>query len=571
MHKLSYFSKPNNHTLKDNETLSKLWLQIGSLRYQVFANELHQYPETESKYLDDPGEHFLTLSLNDEFVGYVSINTPHQGNFRMQSYFSDDTINDLLKGVDDYSSIHEFRGLTISQQFRNRGFAKLLMMGALKYAHQNGARHIIAMGHSEVLPLYREIGMTVFDNHSITVGELVFCPMIASVSKLLDLAGDNLNQIELIDIVETDDACYHGGASWDASGFDFTRRKELIVADVLDSPFPPSPEVMQVIAENLVSSCHESPPTQCAPLIDKIAQVRNISPDEILVSSGSSSLMFSLLPRLLNDESSVLILSPMYGEYLHILNHLINCHITHFPLYPEDGFTIDLAQFVELARQHDAVIVVNPNSPTGVYCDNLHQAISDILSTNKGQSSCRLIWVDETYIEYVNDAVSLESLASLHKELVVCKSMSKCYALSGLRVAYAVTSQAPTLRRFIPPWAVSLPAQLGAIAALSNPDYYDQQYALVHENRAILNDALIKLGFTTFPSVANYILTKLPPSVAHSSNHFIALCRERDVFIRDAENMGVTLDSRYVRFAVKSRVENDKVINCLAELLDDNN
>ena len=173
-------------------------------------------------------------------------------------------------------------------------------------------------GHSEVLPLYREIGMTVFDNHSITVGELVFCPMIASVSKLLELAGDNLNQIELIDIVETDDACYHGGASWDTSGFDFNRRKELIVADVLDSPFPPSPEVMQVIAENLVSSCHESPPTQCAPLIDKIAQVRNISPDEILVSSGSSSLMFSLLPRLLNDESSVLILSPMYGEYLHL-------------------------------------------------------------------------------------------------------------------------------------------------------------------------------------------------------------------------------------------------------------
>ena len=105
MHKLSYFSKPNNHTLKDNETLSKLWLQIGSLRYQVFANELHQYPETESKYLDDPGEHFLALSLNDEFVGYVSINTPHQGNFRMQSYFSDDTINDLLKGV-DLSLIH---------------------------------------------------------------------------------------------------------------------------------------------------------------------------------------------------------------------------------------------------------------------------------------------------------------------------------------------------------------------------------------------------------------------------------------------------------------------------------
>ena len=52
----------------------------------------------------------------------------------------------------------------------------------------------------------------------------------------------------------------------------------------------------------------------------------------------------------------------MYGEYLHILTHLIRCHVTHFPLYPENGFVIDLTEFVNLARTHDAVIIVNPNS-----------------------------------------------------------------------------------------------------------------------------------------------------------------------------------------------------------------
>ena len=123
------------------------------------------------------------------------------------------------------------------------------------------------------------------------------------------------------------------------------------------------------------------------------------------------------------------------------------------------------------------------------------------------------------------------------------------------------------LRRFIPPWAVSLPAQLGAIAALSNPNYYLNQYMIVHENRNIFNEDLRKLGFTTYPSVANYILTQLPDSVTHSSNQFIALCREQDVFIRDAENMGVTLDSRYVRFAVRSRDENLRIIACLEKLL----
>ena len=61
-------------------------------------------------------------------------------------------------------------------------------------------------------------------------------------------------------------------------------------------------------------------------------------------------------------------------------------------------------------------------------------------------------------------------------------------------------------------------------------------------------------------------LTQLD-SVTHSSNQFIALCREQDVFIRDAENMGVTLNSRYVRFAVRSQDENLRIIACLEKLL----
>ena len=58
--------------------------------------------------------------------------------------------------------------------------------------------------------------------------------------------------------------------------------------------------------------------------------------------------------------------------------------------------------------------------------------------------------------------------------------MSKCYALSGLRVAYAVSQQMKKLKKFIPPWAVSLPGQLAAVAALRNEDYYSKQYDLIH-------------------------------------------------------------------------------------------
>lgn len=567
MQTLSYFSRPDADGLSGSAELDNIWNQLKKLRYDVFAKELQQYPENNQESLDDPGEHFLVLLEQETLIGYVSVNSPESEGFRITKYFGDEILDAVKSNFASKSVIYEVRGLTVNNEYRSRGVARLLMLGALKFIQSNGADAIIAMGHTSVLPMYEEIGMTILNNFQASAGDIVFYPMSASVSHLCELVETELSNIELTSVDYQDDACYHGGASWNESGFDFKRRNELIVADVLDSPFPPCPEVMEVISENLISSCHESPPTQCEPLIDKIAEVRQISKENVLVSSGSSSLMFSLLPQMINEESSVLVLSPMYGEYLHILTHLIRCHVTHFPLYPENGFVIDLTEFVNLARTHDAVIIVNPNSPTGVYNANLNSAVGDILDQENGESNCKMIWVDETYIEYVDDAVSLEKLTSRYDELIICKSMSKCYALSGLRVAYAVTANALRLRRFIPPWAVSLPAQLGAIAALSNPNYYLNQYMIVHENRNIFNEDLRKLGFTTYPSVANYILTQLPDSVTHSSNQFIALCREQDVFIRDAENMGVTLDSRYVRFAVRSRDENLRIISCLEKLL----
>ena len=568
MTKLSYFSRPTSEELDQFSNLADIWHQIASLRYAVFVDELHQYPENDSGKLDDPGEHFLVVMKGEILAGYISINTPNESGFRLAKYFGHEIVDEVTQEHSG-SLIYEIRGLTVHTDYRGHGIARLLMLGALKFSVLNGADEIIAMGHKSVLPMYEDIGMRVISQFHQTAGDVVFYPMVASVSMLEANVEDELQELDLENIGVADDACYHGGASWEASGFDFARRAELVVADVLDSPFPPCPEVMKVISDNLVSACHESPPTHSEPLIRKIAEVREIPDRSILVSSGSSSLMFSLLPRLLDNQSRVLVLSPMYGEYLHILTHLINCHVTHFPLYSEDKFVINTEDFVRLARQHDAVIMVNPNSPTGIYHHDLANVINLILSGEKSQSECKMIWVDETYIDYVAEAKSLENLSQIHDELIVCKSMSKCYALSGLRVAYAVTNKARDLRRFIPPWAVSLPAQLGAIAALDNPDYYREQYLQVHKNRAKLNQELIDLGFITYPSVANYILTELPKSVTYTSQQFIMLCREYDIFIRDAENMGITLDSRYVRFAVRSRAENQRVTDCLRKVLSD--
>eukprot|EP00979_Chaetoceros_neogracilis_P017662 scaffold10261_cov269-Chaetoceros_neogracile.AAC.4 len=560
MQRLVQFGRLNQTLHGTDGPLASIWGDISTLRHEVYSIELNQYEVKLSGQLEDPGQYFIALLSGDSLLGYVSINAPERAEgFRLAKYYSEEVMNELLHfSTFVESKTFEIRALTIKDQFRGKGHAFSLMQAALHFSIAEGATDLIAMGHTSVLEMYKKLGMKVLEQHHVTQIE-------AQVgAQALACSGALTNVIEIKDHINEDDACYHGGASWGASGFNFNLRKKLVVADVLDSPFPPCPEVIEVISCNIESCCQESPPTQCEELIEKISHVRRVPSEHVLVSSGSSSLMFSLLPKLIHEHSSVLILSPMYGEYLHILSHVIGCNVTQFPLYPEDDFEIDRAGLIAESRKHDAVIFVNPNSPTGVYSHEMRGIVQEIV---EGGSQCKTIWIDETHIEYLHDSDSLEGLTGQIEELIICKSMSKCYALSGLRVAYVVTSKASFLRHFIPPWAVSLPAQLAAITALDQPEYYAKQYEMIHRNRTHLSQSLVALGFKIYPGVANCILTELPTKIAVSSGAFVQSCRERGVYVRDAENMGLNMDSKFVRFAVRMEDENKQIVSCIEHLM----
>tara|TARA_B100000459_G_scaffold147535_1_gene118351 strand:+ start:1585 stop:3276 length:1692 start_codon:yes stop_codon:yes gene_type:complete len=555
-----YFDYP----LPDNPDIRNIWEQISTLRHEVYASELQQYQTNAEQQLEDPGHHFIVCLDGKNIAGYISLNPPEKQPFRLNSYFSQAALDETVYALcgERLHSTYEVRALTVSREYRGHQISTQLMAEALKFVLLNQGTDIIAMGHANVAELYKKIGMEVFEEHGVQYGETYYYPMYLDPQRARKKHADKVLEIE-----EEDDVCYHGGKSWDTSKFDFKIRDTLVVADVLDSPFPPCPEALHVLREQLERCCQESPPTQCEELIETIANTRDIHSKHVAVSSGSSSLMFSFLPQLLTPQSKVLVLSPMYGEYSHILTHVIGCEMTNFVLHRDNGFVINADELVDQARQHDAVLLVNPNSPTGVYCDTLGDIVHRIQDESQSSTRCRMIWVDETYIDYIPEALSLESHVADIPSLIVCKSMSKCYALSGLRVAYAVSQKMTELRRFIPPWAVSLPGQLAAVAALKNPTYYNEQYAIIHQERMILSEKLREQNFSVLPGVANFILTFLPEDTSHTSSSFIEACKEKGVFIRDAQNMGVTLGDNSVRFAIRSSEENLRIVECVKEVL----
>ena len=164
-------------------------------------------------------------------------------------------------------------------------------------------------------------------------------------------------------------ACYHGGSFWEALGNRFDRlsgRDEIVVADVLDAWFPPAPGVVDFVREHAELALRTSPPTQCEGLVHSISEARGLDPTGILPGAGSSNLMFLALREWLSPSSRVLILDPCYGEYAHIFQHVIGCHVDAVVLSREDGFVIDLDDLaLRSARGYDLIVLVNPSNPVG--------------------------------------------------------------------------------------------------------------------------------------------------------------------------------------------------------------
>jgi histidinol-phosphate/aromatic aminotransferase/cobyric acid decarboxylase-like protein len=164
----------------------------------------------------------------------------------------------------------------------------------------------------------------------------------------------------------------------------------------------------------------------------------------------------------------------------------------------------------------------------------------------------------------------MENLAANSRNVMVCKSMSKVYALSGARAAYlcAAPEQVAELRSLTPPWAVSLPAQIAAVKALQEPAYYAGRYAQTHLLRLRLEQELALFpGWEIIPGTANFALCHLPENGPDAAT-VVRKCRSRGLFLRDAGIMGHHLGNHALRIAVKDQPTGQRMMAILAETME---
>lgn len=547
---------------------------IYRIRHQVYATEIAQHQERSSGELKDSLDEvnvYIVARIGGIVVGFISITPPDSERFSIDKYLSrNDVPCDFDKGL------YEVRLLTVVKSHRSSIVSALLMYAALRWIEMQGGTRILAIGRKEIVGLYGKIGMKILGK-TIQSGAVTYELMsetIEGIHKVLKRYTSILRNMErkvdwAMDMPFYSPApCYHGGAFFEAIGEEFkdlSKNEMIINADVLDAWFPPSPRVQEILQAYLPWIMRTSPPTQCEGLVNVIARTRNIAPDCILPGAGSSDLIFLAFRHWLNSQSKALILNPMYGEYAHVLEHIIHCRVDRLSLPRDKGYALDANTLRKKVNEgYDIIVLVNPNNPTGHVLQQ--KELQEVLQLVPEST---LIWIDETYLEYAGQGHSLERFATQSRNVVVGKSLSKVYALSGLRAAYACANKKiiEDLRAITPPWAVSLPAQIAAVYALQDREYYSQRYLETARLRQELVGQLQGLGIAEIVSgVGNYILFHLPES-GPDTKTLVRQCRSRGLYIRDVSSMGENLSNHAVRIAVKDSCTNDKMIKVIGDVL----
>jgi adenosylcobyric acid synthase len=348
----------------------------------------------------------------------------------------------------------------------------------------------------------------------------------------------------------------HGGFIRELAEKSGCRPEELLDFSANINPLGPPDSLRSVVAAHLTDVIHYPDPS-CRMLREAIAARFGVSPDQVVPGNGSTELIYAL-PKALGVRRAV-IPTPSYIDYA-VAAERAGAAVKTILLDAGNDFAIDWCALEEELRGDEMVVIGQPSNPSGILCDA--PALLDLADRHPAT----FFVVDEAFADFVEGYAGLAFLG--RPNLIVLRSMTKFYAIPGIRLGYAIadTTMAGRLAGQLPPWSVGSLAQAVGAAVLGEEDYARRTRAEVVLLRRALHDGLAALpGLHPFPSTANYILVRMDRADMDAPRLARELLGQR-VAIRVCDNYE-GLDGQYFRVAVRTAEENGRLLEKLAELL----
>jgi len=323
-----------------------------------------------------------------------------------------------------------------------------------------------------------------------------------------------------------------------------------------------APEYLRKVISRSIEKLAGYPDPHSRELLSGLAPAYGLDARHCVVANGSSEIIYAL-PRALTIQR-VVIPVPSYMDYERAAR-LLGLNILRFPLLESDGFRVDFAGLGKLLKAGDLVYLGRPNNPTGISFE-----AKDALDLIEGHPEAYFV-VDESFFEFIADSSELIS-PDMSSNLLVFRSLTKFYAIPGLRLGFAAASPglADALRRHLVPWSVNALAQAVGRVIVSDKDYGELTRSHVKELRESLRQGLEAFnGIKVFPGEANYLLVKIMQEGISARQLAERLLRHpsQSIAIRVCDNFA-GLDDRFFRVAVRTETENEKLCMALARELD---
>lgn len=303
-----------------------------------------------------------------------------------------------------------------------------------------------------------------------------------------------------------------------------------------------TPAFVQEMWPGLFHKLTHYPHPQAEPLRSQLANVHSVNNEQIVIGNGAAELL-STFATLFNGKQ-VILLHPTFSEYKETLTAagatcldlVIDVHAPQLPL--EDIYAA--------MNEANCIYICNPNNPTGKLIEL--DVLLPLVDMAK-QRECHVL-IDEAFMDWTDEKQSVIPYVAQFEHVTVMRSMTKMYALAGIRLGYMVSSPSTIARvqQKLPHWNVNALAISIGTECIQQQTFREQSIAFSTKQRVHITQFLREQGCAVLESTANFMCFQLPEP--DKTRDFYFYCLAQGVVVRHTENY-LGLDGQWIRIGMK--------------------
>ncbi len=318
---------------------------------------------------------------------------------------------------------------------------------------------------------------------------------------------------------------------------------DLIKLNTNENPYPPSPRVEEVLRDFDTAKLRLYPEPTADSLRDVIASVNGVQRENVIVGNGSDDILTIIVRCFCDAKRKMACIDPTYSLYP-VLGELQGAECVRIEL--DDDFSLP-DDILEQAAVANLLMFARPNAPTG----NLfpRERVEEICAHFRG-----IVFIDEAYVDFSEN--NCLDLAMRYPNVIVSRTMSKSYALAGVRLGYAVANAKiiDGMMKMKDSYNVNMLTQRIAIEAFKDGEYLRRMVDKIISTRNRIAAALKELGFTMVPSSTNFLFVSPPDG---NGRLYFEELRKHNIIVRYFPGKKT---GDYARISIGTDAEMDRVM-----------